>query len=85
MFNNNLPAVSTLRKWYTVIDGKPGLSMEAFEALRQLAKDANQNGEEILTCLIQDEMAIRQQEEFDEHNGEKTGFVNFGTQTDNTK
>lgn len=83
IFNKNLPAVSTLRKWYSVIDGKPGLSLEAFETLKRLAHKSNQDGTEILAVLIQDEIAIRQQEEFDEHNGEKTGFVNFGTDGNN--
>lgn len=81
VFNKHLPAVSTLRKWYSVIDGKPGLSMEAFAALKIKANESNKNGKEILACLIYDEMAIRKQEEFDEHSGEKTGFVNFGTCT----
>lgn len=84
VFNKNLPAISTIRKWYSVIDGKPGLSMETFAALKAMANEANQNGTEILACLIQDEIAIRKQEEFDEHNGEKTGLVNFGTSTVNS-
>lgn len=76
MFGNNLPAVSTIRKWYSSINGKPGLSTEAFNTLKCKASEANQNGEEILVALVFDEMAIRKQEQ---HIDTKTGFVNFGT------
>lgn len=74
-FNNNLPSISTIRKWYSTIDGKPGFSGEAFTLLRCKAIEANQNGKEILLCLIYDEMAIRQQEEYDVHTDTKTGLA----------
>lgn len=79
VFENRLPCVSTIRKWYTAIDGKPGFSQEAFAALKMRANRANTNGDEILTCLIFDEMALRQQEEYDHHNDEKVGLVDYGT------
>lgn len=79
VFNNNLPSVSTIRKWYSSIDGKPGFSNEAFTALRCKANEANQNGEELLVSLVYDEMAIRKQEEYDIHSDTKSGLVNFGT------
>ena len=82
VFNNNLPSVSTIRKWYSSIDGKPGLSSEAYTALRIKAMEANKNGKEILACVIFDEMAIRKQEEYDLHTDTKTGHVNFGTEYD---
>lgn len=88
IFDNALPAVSTIRKWYTSINGKPGLSSEAFTALKLKADEANRNGKEILACILFDEMAIRKQEEFDEHNNQKIGQVNYGTnviQTDERK
>lgn len=79
MFNNNLPSVSTIRKWYSTINGKPGFSSEAFTALRCKAMEANRDGKEILVCLVYDEMAIRKQEEYDQHTDTKIGFVNYGT------
>lgn len=33
VFENQLPFVLTIMKWYTAIDGKPGFSQEAFAAL----------------------------------------------------
>lgn len=44
--------------------------------------EANQNGREILVCLIYDEMAIRKLEEYDQHTDTKTGFVNYGSDYD---
>lgn len=82
VFQNNLPAISTIRKWYSVINGKPGFSSEAFTALKCKANEANQEGKEILVALIYDEIAIRKQEEYDQHTDSKTGFVNYGTDTD---
>lgn len=79
IFDNKLPAVSTIRKWYTAINGKPGFSDEAFDALKIKANDSNSNGKEILGCVIFDEVAIRKQEEFDEQTASRIGFVNFGT------
>lgn len=68
VFHNRLPCTSTIRKWYSFIDGKPGLNQDAFNALKLEANKANTNGEEILACLIFDEMAIRKQKEYDQHN-----------------
>lgn len=77
-----MPSISTIRKWYSVIDGKPGFSAEAFTALKLKSIEANTNGEQILGCIMFDEVAIRKQVEFDEHNNRSTGQVNFGTNVD---
>lgn len=82
VFNNSLPAISTIRKWYSVIDGKPGFSSEAFTALKLKSIEANTNGKQIMGCVMFDEMAIRKQVEFDEHGNRSTGQVNFGTNVD---
>lgn len=79
IFNNNLPSISTIRKWYSSINGKPGFSSEAFTALRCKAMEANRDGKEILVCLVYDEMAIRKKEDYDQHTDTKIGFVNYGT------
>lgn len=79
IFDNKLPSVSTIRKWYSAIDGKPGFSEEAFEALKCKANESNSNGKEILGCVIFDEVAIRKQEEYDEQSASRVGFVNLGT------
>lgn len=50
-----------------------------FTTLRCKANEANQDGKEIHVALVYDEMAIRKQEEYDQHTDSRTGFVNFGT------
>lgn len=37
VFNFNLPSIRTIRYWYSSINGSPGFSEEAFDALRQRA------------------------------------------------
>jgi len=55
VFNNLLPGPRTLRRWYMVVDGNPGFTAEAFEAISKQAK------ENIVCCnLVIDEMCIRQ-------------------------
>lgn len=84
VFNKALPCVSTIRKWYSSVNGKPGFSKEAFAALKVKAIEANTNGTEVLACLVFDEMAIRKHEDVDGSTNEKTGFVNFGTSNVNS-
>lgn len=75
VFNKNLPSISTIRKWYSSINGKPGYSKEAFTALRCKALEANREGREMLCCLVFDEISIRKQEEYDHTTDTKTGYV----------
>lgn len=79
VFNNNLPSISTIRKWYSSINGKPGYSQEAFTALRCKANEANQEGSEVLACLLFDEVAIRKQEEYDHYTDTRLGYITYGT------
>lgn len=81
-FNNALPAISTIRSWYGSIDGSPGFSTDAFEALKQKAADANKNGKEVLTCLIFDEMFIRKHVQWDHASKKFYGFIDYGANID---
>lgn len=68
-FNTCLPSIKTLGKWYRSVDGHPGFTKEAFEALKFKASQAK---EPIYCCIIFDEMKI-------ERKVEKTfGYVDFG-------
>ncbi|KAL4092136.1 hypothetical protein QTP88_026692 [Uroleucon formosanum] len=74
VFNNLLPGPRTLRRWYMVVDGNPGFTAEAFEAISKQAK------ENIVCCnLVIDEMCIRQHVEM---NSQKKmyGFINMGAE-----
>ena len=78
-FNLCLPHPSTLKSWYTGIDGDPGFNKQAFQSLKEKTKD----GKTVLVALMIDEMAIRKNVEWD---GKKLlGFVDMGTGIDDDK
>ncbi|KAB0798505.1 hypothetical protein PPYR_09498 [Photinus pyralis] len=71
-FQNVLPHPATLRKWYTVVDAKPGFTKEAFDVLQLHSKNNN-----VICNLVVDEMAIMQKVEWD--GKQFHGFVDIGT------
>ena len=73
-----LPHPRTLGKWYQHVDGRPGFTKEAINALRLKNSEATASGKNILCSLLMDEMAIRQHTEFD---GQRHyGFVDMGVE-----
>lgn len=77
-----LPATSTIRKWYSSINGNPGYTQEALDAIRQKVEQAKEEGKELLVCLMCDEMAIRKQIQWNDAKKEFCGYVNYGTNMD---
>ena len=74
-FDLCLPHPSTIRSWYTGVDGQPGFNKQAFDSLREKTKN-----NEVFVALMIDEMAIRKSVEWD---GKKlVGFVDLGTDID---
>ena len=68
-----LPAPSTIRKWYSTVDGSPGFSDECFKAIALFSKEAGY----LPVSLVADEMSISQQLLY--KNGKQYGHVNLGT------
>lgn len=79
MFGDHLPAVSTIRSWFSSIDGSPGISSEALQALKTKANFANRNGTNLLACLIFDEISLRQSYNWDDNKHETIGMVDHGS------
>lgn len=72
IWSNLLPHPSTIRNWYTVVDGRPGFLKESFEAIRQ------QNAKSPLFLnIVINEMAIRSQIIFE--NNRFYGCVDLGS------
>lgn len=70
-FDNLLPHPDSIRKWYNVINGDPGFTKEAFNAIEERCQV-----KDVVNIAI-DEMSIRQLVEWD---GKKyQGFVDIGT------
>lgn len=56
-FKNLLSDISTIRKWYSVLDGQPGLTRKVFDALKCKVSKTKMP---IFCNLVVDEVAIRQ-------------------------
>lgn len=80
MFDTCLPHPRTIQKWYHSVDVRPGFTEPALAALRLRADVAADKGKPILCSLVMDEMALRQQVEWD---GKKYhGYIDMGTELD---
>ncbi|XP_030762132.1 uncharacterized protein LOC115886942 [Sitophilus oryzae] len=76
-FNNSLPHLDTISKWFRAVDGGPGFTQESLKALELKQKDCSKP---LLCNLVMDEMSIRRQVEW---TGQKfTGYVDIGTNID---
>lgn len=74
-FNNSLPSISTIAKWYQTVNGEPGFTKEAFQVLEIKVEEVSHKGENVICNLVLDEMAIRKK-----FTGTKTvGYINMGT------
>lgn len=78
-----MPAVSTLRTWYSAIGGGPGISTEALVALKKKAAETISNGSQPLVCLSFDEMAVRKHLMWDENQQKVIGYADFGSSHSN--
>lgn len=79
-FECALPHPSTITKWYSSINGEPGFTGEAMNAIRAKANEAKTNNKQLLCNLVVDEMAIRKHLEWD---GKKfRGYVDIGNEMD---
>jgi hypothetical protein len=78
VFDTCLPHPKTIQKWYRCIDGKPGFSEDAFRALQARV---NSRSTPTVCVLMMDEVAIRQQLDWD---GKRYhGYIDMGTEIDN--
>lgn len=82
-FNGNLPATSTLKKWYSLSksNGKPGLCHDALAALKNLAENMAANGQELICTLSFDEMAIRKHVQWSDSEKKIFGRISYGSRT----
>jgi hypothetical protein len=70
-----LPHPNTIRKWYSTIDGSPGYTSEALNAIKIKAEELQKEHKQSDCSIIMDEMSIRPHVDW---NGSKSlGYVNF--------
>lgn len=82
-FDKHLPTISTIRNWYSSINGSPGFSEDALSIIQKKANIANHNGNELLVCLMFDEINIRKHLQFDRTKKKTVGYITYGTANDN--
>lgn len=75
-FNTCLPHTRTISRWYQSLNGLPGFTTEAFNALHLKASASK---DKVVCALVMDEMAIRQHEEFVPSQCKSYGYVDMGT------
>jgi len=73
------PVTSTIRNWYRVVDGTPGFTKEALDAIKIRAEERENAGKPIIVNLVSNEMVIRKEMVFDKT--KFTGGVDVGTIT----
>lgn len=73
VFSNVLAHPRTLRRWYMVVDGKPGFTSEAFEQIKEKV-----NLSPVYCNLVIDEMCVKRHIEIDTQQN-IYGHVNMGT------
>ncbi|CAH1993868.1 unnamed protein product [Acanthoscelides obtectus] len=79
-FNKSLPHLSTISKWYRSVDGSPGFTQEALQALKIKHEYALSQGKAVYCNLVLDEMSIRRQVEW---TGSKfSGYIDIGSKID---
>jgi len=78
-FRNLLPESSTIRKWYSVLNGRPGFTNEVLHALKC---KVHKMEDPIFCNLIIDEIGIREQIEYD--GNRYYGYVDLGVNSNTT-
>ncbi|KAL4156135.1 hypothetical protein QTP88_000170 [Uroleucon formosanum] len=76
IFSKALPDVSTIRKWYSKLDGLPGMTKESFQATSLKVKEMKVNGKQLYGCLVMDEMSIKQHVHWT--GTRHQGYIDFG-------
>lgn len=79
-FDNGLPSCRVIRKWYSNIDAKPGHMKEAFDYLKNMAKNR-----EYHVTISMDEMSIMQHVEFIKSENLHSGYTTIDFSEDGNR
>ena len=79
-FDKALPHVSTVRRWFSNIDGSPGFPILAFDLLKQKVDFAKEkNKPPVIVALMLDDMSIKKHIDYDSKSSSFKGYVDLGT------
>jgi hypothetical protein len=77
-FSNALPHITTVRKWFSNIEGAPGFSAQAFNVLKEKVEEGKADHKSVFVALMLDDMSVKKQIEYDSKTSSFKGFVNIG-------
>ncbi len=78
-FLKALPHVSTIRSWYSSMDGSPGLSDPALQLIRQRVEEEYHKDNKVILAIMVDDMSIKKQLEYSDKERRFKGLVDVGT------
>jgi len=81
-FMNSLTNITTIRKWLSNIEGKPGFSGLPLNLLRVKADEQRKKGINTLVAVMLDDMALHKEIEFDFSDSCFKGFIDIGCGSD---
>lgn len=73
-FGNHLPAQRTIQRWLQCVDGSPGITEMALEAISQKVQEYNDKNKQLFLCMIHDEMSMKQHVSWNESENKFEGF-----------
>ena len=77
-FSKALPHISTVRKWFSNLDGSPGFSEQAFNLLKQKVEKSKSANKPVLVSVMLDDMSLRKQIQYDQKQSSLNGFEDLG-------
>lgn len=79
-FGRNLPHPETIREWFRRSDlgGSSGISQHSLNALEKKSKEMEKQGQQLVVCLLMDEMAIKRHTSYCRATSDIIGLVDYG-------
>lgn len=79
-FNNHLPHISTLKKWYckSLANGNPGISEHGLNTLKNISEKMKTTGEKLIVSVAMDEIYIKKHVQWSDSRKKFLGFISHG-------
>lgn len=84
-FENALPHVNTITRWYSMIDGSPGFSTQALDLIKMKVAETKTSNKQCFVSLMMDEMCLKKHVQYESSSSSFKGFVDTGKDGDECK
>lgn len=78
-FCKALPDITTVRKWFSNIEGSPGFCDQAFHLLAEKVQEGGLRNKTLFVSVMLDEMSLRKQIDYNLKTSSFKGYVNVGS------